>query len=399
MEEIKTRLALLLEKTEWTRDDKQWLLKYLDDTESEELQLLMLEAFSKRNSKLEGLHKKESLEILTALHERVGPAKPLPFGRVVTLWQNRVIAAVFISICIIISGFFVFNRNRGKNIAAIQRKSSIKTIKIIKNDVTPGTSKAMLTLADGSTIVLDDAKNGTLAQQGRTKVFKMDGKLVYNGPASGANEVLFNTIATPRGGEYQVMLPDGSQVWLNAASSLRFPTSFAGQERRVEITGEAYFEVAKNAAMPFIVTVNNSEIRVLGTHFNVMAYGEEAILKTTLLEGAVRFTSGNSQTFLKPGQQSQLVLNGGLKVVNNVNLDEAVAWKNGMFHFEKTGIEMMMRQLSRWYNIEVVYMDGVTDEKFIADIPRNTNLSDALKALELTGKIKFKVADRKVLVW
>lgn len=265
------------------------------------------------------------------------------------------------------------------------------------NDVTPGGSKAILTLANGSTIVLDDAQNGTLAQQGNTKVIKLNGKLDYNASGSSAKEILYNTIATPRGGQYQIELPDGSQVWLNAASSLHFPTAFAGKERRVEITGEAYFEVAKNKSMPFIVKVNNAEVQVLGTHFNVMAYSDEAAVKTTLLEGSVKFVSQNNSTVLKPGQQSQLAKDGQVKVANEVDLDKVMAWKNGLFKFQGEDIETVCRQLSRWYDVEVVY-EKKPDELFYADIPRNTGLADAFKALELTGKVHFKIEGRKIIV-
>jgi ferric-dicitrate binding protein FerR (iron transport regulator) len=252
-------------------------------------------------------------------------------------------------------------------------------------------------LADGSTIILDNVQNGTLAQQGNTKVIKEDGKLAYNLTSTGINEVLYNTISTPRGGQYQVDLPDGSRVWLNAASSLHFPTAFVGKERRVEITGEAYFEVAKNKAQPFIVSVNGAEVQVLGTHFNVMAYNDENAIKTTLLEGSVKFVNGSTSSLLKPGQQSQLSENGQVKVVSNVDVDAVTAWKNGNFDFQGEDIETVMRQLSRWYNVDVVYRNK-PDELFYAEIPRNTKLSDVLKALELTGKLRFGIEGKKIIV-
>ena len=294
--------------------------------------------------------------------------------------------------------YLVMTTNWKKDLAKTHYRGKSPNTNKFKNDVPPGGNKAVLTLADGTTIMLDDVKNGTLAQQGKTKVSKLDGKLAYNSAKTGVEEILYNTISTPRGGQYQVVLPDGSQVWLNAASSLRFPTSFTGNERRVEITGEAYFEVAKNANLPFVVQVNTSEIKVLGTHFNIMAYNEEELLKTTLLEGSVQFTSGENHATLQPGQQSQLIKNGQVKILDNVNIEEVVAWKNGMFHFEKMDIESLMRQISRWYDIEVVYQNHKSDDKFIADIPRNTNLSDALKALELTGKVQFDVEGKTVIV-
>jgi ferric-dicitrate binding protein FerR (iron transport regulator) len=266
-----------------------------------------------------------------------------------------------------------------------------------KNDVSPGGDKATLILADGSTIVLDETQNGTIAQQGNSKIIKLDGKLSYDPTNKNSREIVYNTISTPKGGQYQLELPDGSQVWLNATSSIHFPTSFTGTERRIEITGEAYFEIAKNPNMPFIVTVSNSEVQVLGTHFNINAYNDEDNVKTTLLEGSVRFVNDSSVNILKPGQQAQLTKEGTTKVVSDVNVDNVVAWKNGLFDFENASIETVMRQLSRWYDVEIEYK-GKTDDLFIAEMRRNIKLSDALKALELTGKVKFDIQDKKIIV-
>jgi transmembrane sensor len=265
-----------------------------------------------------------------------------------------------------------------------------------QNDVLPGRDKAILKLSDGSTIELDSAKNGALANQGNTTIIKLNGKLNYSSSAAPV-KVLYNTISTPRGGKYQIELSDGSQVWLNAASSLRFPTAFKGKERKIEITGEAYLEVAKNTAMPFIVSINGAEIQVLGTQFNVMAYTDEPSLKTTLVEGSVKFVSNGLTNILKPRQQSQLLKNGQVKLVNDIDVEEVLAWKNGFFHFQAVDIGTVMRQLSRWYDVEVVY-NKHTDDLFYAEIPRNTKLSDVLKALELTGKIHFEIETGRIIV-
>ncbi len=270
------------------------------------------------------------------------------------------------------------------------------TKKPYKNDVSPGGDKAILMLSDGTTIALDDAQNGALAQQGDTKIIKLDGKVNYNA-ASGTNKVLYNTISTPPGGKYQVELPDGSQVWLNAASSLHFPTAFVGKDRRVEITGEAYFEITKNRNMPFIVQANDAEVQVLGTHFNVMAYSDESTLQTTLLEGAIKFVKGNIIHVLQPAQQAQLLKNGQVKMVDGVDVDEVVAWKNGMFNFQGADIGTIVRQLARWYNVEVAY-DRTIDDLFYAKIPRSTKLSEVLNLLELTEKVHFEINGRKVTV-
>jgi ferric-dicitrate binding protein FerR (iron transport regulator) len=397
MEELNKRLGQLLAKEEWTEEDKKWLLVYLDNTKGDKLKSLMLEEFHKRDMSQHMLNVEASAVILDNIHKRIGVTKKsgkIPFY---TLWNKWIAAAAIACLCIL-GTYTLVHREWRKELATTSTQYELKKRGNLINDVAPGGNKAILTLADGSTIILDDAHDGTVAHQGNTKVLKFAGKLAYNGPGTPAAERLYNTVSTPRGGEYQVILPDGSQVWLNTASSLRFPTSFNGNERRVEITGEAYFEVTKKAGMPFVVSVNTAEIRVLGTHFNVMAYDEEALLKTTLLEGSVQFTHGPEHTMLVPGQQSQLIKNGQIKVLNNVNLEEVIAWKNGMFHFERMDIVTLMRQISRWYDVEVIYANKKMDEKFFADIPRNTNLSDVLKALELTGKVQFQVEGKKVFV-
>lgn len=269
------------------------------------------------------------------------------------------------------------------------------------HDVLPGGDKATLTLANGSTVALDDAKNGTLAQQGAAKVVKIGGKLAYGSTNSDSKEVLYNTVSTPRGGTYQIELTDGSKVWLNAESSLRFPTAFSGKERRVEITGEAYFEVADRKSMPFVVSVNGAEVQVLGTHFDVMAYSDEDALKTTLLEGAVKFVSGDKTNLLRPGQQSQLTRDGKdgqIKVVNDVDVDEVIAWKNGLFQFEKADIGTVMRQLARWYDVDVEYRNKKEGDLLHVEIPRNTKLSDVLKALEVAGAGKFELEGKRIIV-
>jgi transmembrane sensor len=263
-------------------------------------------------------------------------------------------------------------------------------------DIAPGSNKAVLTLADGSQIILDSAANGNLTNQGNTTVIKLDGKLAYT--ASGNNgEVLYNTISTPKGGMYQIVLSDGSKVWLNAASSLRFPTAFTGKQRNVELSGEAYFEIAKNAAMPFNVLVNNMNVQVLGTHFNVMAYKDESEIKTTLLEGAVKVTSGSAVGLLKPGKQARLDNSGNI-IIADADIETEMAWKNGLFLFDYTDIKTIMRQLNRWYDADIGYEGNITHKTFTAQIPRNTNLSAVLKKLELTGGIHFKIEGKKILV-
>jgi ferric-dicitrate binding protein FerR (iron transport regulator) len=264
-------------------------------------------------------------------------------------------------------------------------------------EIKPGAHTAILTLADGSSVVLDSTANGMVRMQQGIQVSKQgSGQLVYSAP--GSLQVLhpvFNSLTTPRGGQYQVTLPDGTRAWLNAASSLKYPVAFTGKERRVEFSGEGYFEVAANQAMPFIVEVNEMEVRVLGTHFNIMAYREEGMIKTTLLEGAVQLVKGTATARLKPGEQG--ILQQQHFTVTKADVEESVAWKNGFFQLEEAGVEVVMNQLSRWYNVEVDYPDGIPDVHFTAYISRNTSLQQVLKMLSLS-KLKYRVNGRSITV-
>lgn len=368
----------------------QWLLNYLERSDGAELIQLMQKHFSDDLENSKGISPETSAKLFKAIHDKIREESKPVRRRVIPLRKFAVAASVIG--LFLLSTFLLYIRNTSKGTVNAEVNEQR-----FKNDVLPGGDKATLTLADGSTVVLDDAQNGTLAQQGNSKVIKVGGKLMYDPINKNSDVIVYNTISTPNGGQYQLELPDGSLVWLNATSSIHFPTSFVGKERRVEITGEAYFEVAKNRDMPFLVTVNGAEVQVLGTHFNVNAYSDEDNVKTTLLEGSVKFVSGASTNMLTPGQQSQLAGNGLTKVVSNVDVDEVVAWKNGMFDFENAGIETVMRQLSRWYDVEIEYK-GKADDLFIAEMRRNIKLSDALKALELTGKVKFEIQGKKIIV-
>jgi transmembrane sensor len=285
-----------------------------------------------------------------------------------------------------------------KNLPRKNRKVIAKTSP--SKDILPGGNKAVLKLGSGQTIVLDNAQVGTVVKVGDTKINKTrDGLLVYKASESASHNAAysFNTIKTPRGGQYQIILPDGSNVWLNAASSLRFPTRFTGKFREVEITGEAYFEVAKNAAVPFIVKNRRAEIQVLGTHFNVMAYDDESEMETTLLKGAVKIKSKNAVNILKPGQQVAVNESGLQNAPHNVDTDEAVAWKNGMFQFQDAGIEVIMRQVERWYNVKVSYEGKVTPRQFTGTISRNVKAPVLLDMLKYSG-VNFEINDKNILV-
>jgi transmembrane sensor len=280
----------------------------------------------------------------------------------------------------------------------------------LRADVEPGGNKAVLTLADGSEIILDQAGIGCLTQQAGVQVVKAEnGQLVYTIKEAGDSNKgkaskLTNTVSTPRGGQYQVNLPDGTRVWLNAASSLKFPLSFAElKERRVELKGEAYFEVEKDTARPFIVQSDKQFVQVTGTHFNVNSYTDEPTIKTTLLEGAVNVTTLKGaeagQVFLKPGQQAQVSTISSRVHVVKVDPMAEIAWKNGQFFFENESIENIMKQISRWYDVEVVYEGDVTGKTVWGSVTRYTNVSKVLSVLELTGEIHFKVEGRRIVVY
>jgi transmembrane sensor len=266
-------------------------------------------------------------------------------------------------------------------------------------DIQPGGNKAILTLGDGSHIVLDSARNGLLAHQGNTKIVKSaHGRIAYNTTTSSTAAPIYNTMATPRGGKYDLQLADGTKVWLNASSSITYPITFSGTERRVSITGEAYFEVAKNKAMPFKINVNGQEeVQVLGTHFNIMAYNDEAAIKTTLLEGSVRIVKNKLTGILKPGQQAQLSTDGKLSITDDADINAVMAWKNGQTFFVNEDIKTIMRQVSRWYDIDVAYQGDMPTRLFTGGISRESNLSVLLKILEL-NKIHFKMAGKKLIV-
>lgn len=269
--------------------------------------------------------------------------------------------------------------------------------------ILPGNNKAILTLADGSQIVLDHATNGVLASQANSAITKIkDGQLLYNAQENmggNTNEATsYNTVATPRGGQYQVILPDGTRVWLNSASYLRFPTAFKGKERSVELFGEAYFEVAKNPEKPFKLKVRDMHIEVLGTHFNVMAYEDEPLWKTTLLEGKVKVGKGSRNEMLMPGQQARLNKAGNIQVERVEGaVTEAIAWKNGYFSFSRADLQSIMRQVARWYDVEVVYAGKIPNDEYVGEIRRSADIKETLRILELSH-LKFSVEGRKITV-
>ncbi|WP_345330369.1 FecR family protein [Mucilaginibacter defluvii] len=303
-----------------------------------------------------------------------------------SVWLRYAAAAVIL-IGIMAGGYTFFSRKH--------KAQQLATV----SDVAPGSNKAVLTLGNGQRIVLDDSGKGEIARQAGISITKTaNGQIIYKTESSASSleqPAVQNTVSTPKGGQYTVILPDGTRVFLNAASTITYPSHFAGNQRLVKLNGEAYFEVAKNKVMPFRVISNNQVVEVLGTHFNINAYTDEGSIKTTLLEGSVKVTSGISSVTIKPGQQA--VVNNNTLSSKQVDLDEETAWKNGVFAFEDADLRSVMRQVSRWYDVDVVYDDSLPDDKFYGEISRNSKLSEVFKILELNN-FKFTLKGKTVTV-
>ncbi|MBC7866005.1 MAG: FecR domain-containing protein [Gloeobacteraceae cyanobacterium ES-bin-316] len=307
---------------------------------------------------------------------------------------KKLVAAA--AILIILVGGYAYYLSQAK--IPGKSASDVPVLNLTKNtDVAPPTSsRAVLTLADGTTVWLDSAGNGQLATQGSVNVLKnASGEIVYTGLPS--DQISYNTLSLPRGSKpMRLVLADGSMVWLNAASSVTYPTAFKGNERRVKITGEAYFEITRSEAMPFYVVHEDMQVKVLGTHFNVNTYQDESEVKVTLLEGSVNVSSKGKSNILKPGQQAKL-FKENIKIMQQVDIDEVMAWKNDQFYFTGTDIKTIMRQIEKYYDVNVEYRDQVPYQ-FVAKISRQVNVSEFLEKLELTNLIHFKIEGNKVIV-
>ena len=321
----------------------------------------------------------------------VQEAPVVPFQSKRKWWKYAAAAAIVIAAGL---GIYQFVLRDQSSVIAEQ----VPKNETISTEIQPGGNKALLTLDDGSVVTLTDAENGVLAGQGGTNVVKLsNGELAYQSNNKQGDEVMFNTIATPRGGKYRLTLPDGTKVWMNAESSLRYPTVFTGSSREVELNGEAYFEVAHNAEKPFRVQIKEMKVEVLGTHFNIMAYENEAAVAATLVEGSVRVSSPSQQLLLAPGQQALAENNGGMKKVNEVDVQQVLAWKNDYFQFNADPLDRLMRQIERWYDVSVKFDGAVPARKFGGKISRSSQLSDILKVLELSD-VKFNVQGKTITV-
>jgi len=376
------------------KDAKELLLKYHSGTASDEEKAFAENWMLHAAAGDLDLSDEEIVHDLAEIRQRLGIGQTQK--KVTRLWP-RIAAAASILLCCGI-GLYYYHHQKQKTAAFLS---------LTKYDVAPGGNKAVLTLANGSRLILTGAKNGKLAVQGSTAINKtVDGEVVYaaSEPDSyrvghPASDIQYNTITTPKTGQYDIVLPDGTKVSLDAESSIRFPVAFTGNERRVEITGQVYFEVAHDKSKPFRVACKGQTVEVLGTHFNINAYDDEPAIKTTLLEGSVKITSENETAVLRPGEQA---LAGGtagkINIIQNADTEEAVAWKNGDFLFNGEDIQTIMRKVARWYDIEVVYQGMPEKLRLEGQVSRSKHISAVLAAIELTGKVHFKMDGRRVTV-
>ncbi|MGN6604234.1 MAG: FecR family protein [Ginsengibacter sp.] len=371
-------------------EEEKELMQLIADSNNENELIELLDELITNVSEEARVNQRSSTLILRRIIEDSKKANGVPhkFSS-----YSRAAAAVVILIISGLSYWFIIKPNSFKQI-----HNSLHTSKEISK-IVPGGKHAILTMGDGSQIVLDSLQNENI-QGANVRISKKGGVLVYDvsntSKSHGAADV-YNTLVTPAGGEYKVVLSDGTTVWLNASSSLHFPTAFTGKERNVDLTGEAYFEVAKNKKKPFIVNVRGIHVEVLGTHFNVNGYDDECVVKTSLLEGSVKIRKGNISAFLKPGQQGVVGQNSRKVKIKIADMNQVIAWKEGLFQFDGANTKEIMRQIARWYDVKVEYDGKIPNRRFEGKISRNAQLSDVLKILEFSN-IKFSIEGKKIIV-
>jgi transmembrane sensor len=375
-----------------TPAEREEFMELLSQAENDELVKDLLTAtWEQRINQNQPFDDIKGEQMLAAILEEGRSYKPVIVmrSRPVSWWLRRAaVAAILLFIC---TGGYFWLKSKQPGL------QSTKDQPFVQNTIVPGGNKALLTLADGSHIELDSTQQGTLIKQGDAKVINMDRSvLTYNAGNGSGKEIIYNTLTTPRGGQYQLLLADGTKVWLNASSSIHFPVAFAGKERNVSITGEAYFEVAPNAAMPFTVTAKGTTVRVLGTHFNIMAYEDESSVNTTLLEGSVKVFKGTKQAILTPGQEARINQRGEIKT-GEADTEEVMAWKNGWFQFNSLDIRQIMRQVSRWYDVDITYEGNIPTSHFSGMVSRGNDITQVLKIMQ-GGDVNFNISGRKLMV-
>jgi ferric-dicitrate binding protein FerR (iron transport regulator) len=376
MDEQNDRLNFLLQR---------YVDKALTEAQQEELSELLQNYWNQTNNNDQPeLVASQELDWEKMVRDIIKTKEPAPVRRMY-FYRNEWFKYAVAIVIILCAGLYLLNNEKSSS-RDIKKSTAVIGI----NDVLPGSNKAILTLSDGTTITLDSVENGTIAEQGNSSIIKKDGQVIYNPQSDQAgaagSTISYNTMTSPRGGQYKLILPDGTKVWLNAASSITYPTIFAEDRRVVSITGEVYFEVTKNARKPFTVRTYSDEITVLGTSFNVNSYTDEAMVKTSLLEGSVRI---NKQV-LKPGEA---YINGKIM---STSLEQDLAWKNGFFSFNKADLPTVMRQLSRWYNVDVKYEGVIPKRAYSGEIERSLTLRQVLEVLSQT-RIKYKIEQGNVI--
>lgn len=376
-----------------SQQEREEFLDLVAESENDEaLKSLLTEKWLARNNDEEVLDDTQADEmLLSILHPPVNG--PVPLNKKTNSIHQLIRISAAASILLVIgTGLYFLLKPQpltSKRTQQVQEKP--------KNSIEKGGKKAVLTLGDGSEITLDTTQQGMLTRQGNAKVSRQNlATVAYHTENGKEQAVVYNTLSTPKGGQYQLILPDQTRVWLNSSSSIRFPTQFSGKERNVSLTGEAYFEVSKNAKMPFKISVNQMQVQVLGTHFNIMAYADESSVNTALLEGSVKVTNGNDAHVLVPGQESRVSKNGSMTVVA-ADVDGAVAWKNGWFNFNQCDLQKVMRQISRWYDVEVVYQGKIPTGHFSGIISQANDISKVLDLIS-AGGVNFKIEGRKIIV-
>jgi len=376
---------------------KKYLTHSISSSETEELRRLLndpsyqkqLELIMDREFASKKYSEEEFIEIRNLVFDKIEQQGIFKTAKVIGFpgWKKLAIAVSVVFLLGFISWIILESTNKTESVPIAKKQ----------RDVTPGSFKAKLTLADGSSIVLDSAALGELARQDNTTIILEEEQLVYKAD-EGSISMVYNTVSTSRGETYSLILAEGTTVYLNSASSVKFPVAFSGDERRIDITGEAYLKVAKNAAQPFIVHVNGMAVKALGTEFNINAYPDESVTKTTLIEGLVEVSIiDNPLTeIIKPGQQTTYKGNA-LTVVNDVNIDDVIAWKDGFFHFESADLQSILRQFSRWYDVDVQYEGVISEERYFVIMSRKSSLSSVLKALQ-ANDINFRIEENRLIV-
>lgn len=387
-QELTLRFQRYLDDEMSSEEAAGFLQTLQDNAQSGQWQALILELLGDRE--LHGLSDSDRMQSILD-HILQQPAQPAPVWRLSGLSRHwwRYAAAILI---IAGTGGYWWLHRQADPLTMLQPVPA-------GNDIAPGRDGAILTLADGTQVALDSLGNGVVAQQQGADIVLKNGQLQYNAAASSV--VTYNTMSTPRGRQFQLQLPDGTRVWMNAASSIRYPVVFTGNERKVEVSGELYFEVARNASMPFKVVRNQVEVQVTGTHFNVNSYEDEADIRVTLLEGAVSVKSDQRRSPLIPGQQARIATANGndIQIVNDVDLHAVMAWKDGAFSFEGKPLQEILRQLARWYDIDIVYESVPPVISFGGEMGRDVPLSKVVEFLQESDvQLRIEKEGRKLIV-